>query len=100
MRHLVITAAALLSFSVAAQAAEQQARIAVSELSCPSCVYIVSSAMKQVPTVEIVEFQEGKDWWEGTFIVTYDDASATPEMIAEAVMGYGYPAKVVTHDGS
>jgi periplasmic mercuric ion binding protein len=100
MRRIVIAALATVSIAAAGQAAEQQTRIAVSELSCPSCVYIVSSAMKQVPSVNVIGFKEGENWWEGTFVVAYDDASATPAMIVEAVMGYGYPAKVVTHDGS
>lgn len=101
MKHLLgaaIFASAIVT--TAANAAEQQARIAVGELSCPSCSYIVGSAMRAVPTVEIIDFQEGENWWEGTFVVTYDDASATPEMIVEAVTGYGYPASVVTGDGS
>jgi periplasmic mercuric ion binding protein len=100
MKRLLVTALMVLSLAVAAQAAEQQAKIAVSELSCPSCVYIVSSAIKQVPSTEIVDFTEGENWWEGTFLVSYDDASATPKMIVEAILGYGYPASVVTEDGS
>jgi hypothetical protein len=100
MKRFVIPALAALSFATIADAAEQQARIAVGELSCPSCVYIASNAMKQVPTVKISEFREGENAWEGTFYVTYDDTSATPQMIADAVMGYGYPASVVEEDGS
>ena len=100
MSCFVIPALAAISLATIASGAEQKARIEVGELSCPSCVYIASNAMKQVPTVKISEFREGENWWEGTFYVTYDDTSATPQMIAEAVMGYGYPASVVTEDGS
>ncbi len=100
MKRLIITALTVASFATLADAAEQKARIAVGELSCPSCVYIASNAMKQIPTVSIDEFREGENWWEGTFYVTYDDASATPQMIADAVMGYGYPASVAADDGS
>jgi periplasmic mercuric ion binding protein len=100
MKHLVVSALTAITFAAAAHAAEQEARIAVGELSCPSCVYIASTAMQEVPSVEIVEFLEGENWWEGTFVVTYDDAAATPEAIAEAVMGYGYPASVATESGS
>jgi periplasmic mercuric ion binding protein len=100
MKHLLTTAVAIMSLTLAAEAAEQKTNIAVGELSCPSCVFIVSSAMKEVPTVKIDGFTEGENWWEGTFAVTYDDASATPEMIAEAVEGYGYPASVVAAGGS
>uniref|UniRef100_UPI0040484498 heavy-metal-associated domain-containing protein n=1 Tax=Yoonia sp. TaxID=2212373 RepID=UPI0040484498 len=100
MKYLSATLLVGLLTSGAAWAAEQQAKIAVSELSCPSCVYIVSSAMSEVPTVEVVSFLEGENWWEGTFTVTYDDASATPDMIVEAVLGYGYPASIATAGGS
>ena len=101
MKRVLTTALALMSFALTAQAAEQQTKIAVGELTCSSCAYIVSSAMKQVPTVQISTFtQDEKNWWEGVFVVTYDDASATPEMIAEAVMDYGYPASVVAEGGS
>ncbi len=100
MKHLVLSAFAAIGFAVAAGAAEQTAKIAVGELSCPSCAYIASAAMREIPSVEVVSFQEGEKWWEGTFVVTYDDAAATPEEIADAVMGYGYPASVVTESGS
>jgi periplasmic mercuric ion binding protein len=101
MKRTLATALAVLSFTVAAQAAEKSVKIAVSELSCPSCAYIVSTAMKEVPTVEVGAFEQDEvNWWEGTFTVTYDDASATPEMIVEAIMGYGYPASVIADSGS
>jgi periplasmic mercuric ion binding protein len=100
MKYLVASALTAISLATAAHAAEQEVSIAVGELSCPSCVYIAASAMREIPTVEVVSFQEGANWWEGTFVVTYDDASATPAAIAEAVSGYGYPASVVTEGGS
>lgn len=100
MKNLLTTALAIMSFAVAAQAAEKKTNITVGALSCPSCVFIASSAMKTIPSVTIDGFTEGENSLEGTFAVTYDDASATPEMIAEAVEGYGYPASVVTDGGS
>jgi len=101
MKHLLATTLAIVSFTVAAQAAEQQTKIAVGELTCSSCAYIAGSAMKAIPSVEIAAFsQDEADWSQGTFVVTYDDASTTPDMIAEAVMDYGYPASVVTDSGS
>jgi periplasmic mercuric ion binding protein len=83
-----------------ATADEKTAKIAVSELSCPSCVYIVSTSMKSIPTVKVVDFLQGEDWWEGVFTVTYEDETATPDMIIEAVFSNGYPAAVVHEDGS
>ncbi len=97
MKRIVATTLAVLSFSMAAQAAEQTITIAVGKLSCPSCAYIVSNAMQQVPTVAIVAFvQDEVNTLQGTFTVTYDDATATPEMIIEAIKGYGYPATIAS----
>jgi len=86
--------------STSAIAAEKTVKIAVSELSCPSCVYIVSTSMKSVPTVKVVSFLQGKNWWEGVFTVSYDDATATPDMIVKAVFDNGYPASLVAANGS
>jgi periplasmic mercuric ion binding protein len=83
-----------------AMAGEKTAKIAVSELSCPSCVYIVSTSMKSVPTVKVVDFLQGEDWWKGVFTVTYDDEAATTDMIIEAVFANGYPAALLHEDGS
>jgi len=100
MNRNLLAALAIFLMSSTVEAGEVQVKIAVSELSCPSCVFIVKSAMLNVPTVEVLGFEEGVDWWEGVFLVSYDDDTATPEMIAEAVMDYGYPASVVTELGS
>jgi periplasmic mercuric ion binding protein len=101
MKYVFFTVLAIMSVAVAAQAAEQKTKIAVGELTCSSCAYIASSAMKAIPSVKIDTFtQDEVNWWEGTFVVTYDNASTTPDMIAEAVMDYGYPASVVTDGGS
>jgi len=101
MKHIVTAVAIAIGlWASAVSSAEQTTRVAVSELSCPSCVYIVSTAMREVPSVDIEGFTAGESWSEGTFVVTYDDETATPEMIAEAVRGYGYPALVVTESGS
>ncbi len=101
MKHLLATILALMSLTMAAQAAEQQTKITVGELTCSSCAYIAGSAMKAIASVEIATFtQDEADWSQGTFVVTYDDASTSPDMIAEAVMDYGYPASVVTDGGS
>jgi periplasmic mercuric ion binding protein len=100
MKYLSVSLLVGLLTSGAAWAAEQQVRIAVGDLSCPSCAYIVSSAMSDVPTVEVIDFQVGEIWSEGTFTVTFDDSSATPDMIVEAVTGYGYPASIATAGGS
>ena len=79
----------------AAWAAEQQARIEVSELFCPSCPYIAAEAVRSVESVDIVAGDYDQDAETIVFLVTYDDAITTPEEIAEAPMQYGYPGRVL-----
>jgi len=100
MKHFFATAAiALTLLSNAALAAEQQiAKILVGQLTCPSCAYIVATSMSTVPTVDILDFLVGEDPYEGIFTVSFDDASATPQMIVEAVISNGYPAELVAND--
>lgn len=92
--------AAGLMASMPAFAAEQTVSIDVSDMTCPSCSFTVATSMKRVPTVQIVDFQESETFGEGIFVVTFDDASATPEMIVEAVTANGYPARVQSPDNS
>ena len=94
MRTLLTAAVLLLAASVA-QAAEKTASIFVSGLFCPSCGYIVGSAMKSVASVEIVEFNESDDKTTAVYVVKFDDEQASPEQIVEAVLDYGYEAKLV-----
>ena len=51
--------------------------------------------MRGVPTVEIVDFQEGEEFGTGTYVVAFDDQAANPDMIIEAVLANGYPAEVL-----
>ncbi|WP_370159247.1 periplasmic mercury ion-binding protein [Limimaricola soesokkakensis] len=76
-------------------AGEQQINISVSEMTCPTCSFTVASSMRQVPSVEIVDFQESATFGQGVFIVTYDDEAADAETIVDAVMANGYPAEVL-----
>jgi len=95
MKRLFLTAALLvLSASTTAFAEQKQASIEVGGLTCPSCYYIAGKAMLSVTSVAIVKFIEGKNET-AIYIVSYDDQAATPELIVKAVLGYGYPAKVL-----
>lgn len=78
-----------------ALAGEQQTNISVSEMTCPTCSFTVASSMRQVPSVEIVDFQESATFGEGVFIVTYDDEAVDAEMIVDAVKANGYPAEIL-----
>jgi copper chaperone CopZ len=91
--HVAVAATLIAS---PALAEEQQIRIGVSEMTCPTCSFTVASSMRRVPTVEVLEFQESEMFGEGVFTVTYDDQSADPAMIVEAIMANGYPAEVLS----
>ncbi|GAB4386492.1 heavy-metal-associated domain-containing protein [Albidovulum sp.] len=98
--HILPALAATLLMSLPAHAGEQTARIDVGEMTCPTCSYTVASAIRRLPTTEIVEFKESATFGEGVFVVTFDDAAATPEMIVEAVTANGYPARVLPEGNS
>lgn len=78
-----------------ASAEEQRIKVGVGELTCPTCSFTVAAAMRGVPTVEIIEFQDGEEFGSGTYVVTFDDQAANPDMIIEAVLSTGYPAEVL-----
>ena len=52
----VLLAAILWISPTAIVAAEAETRLHVTGLTCPSCSYIVATALKRVETVEIAEF--------------------------------------------
>lgn len=93
----ILLAAILLLAPAAALAGEAQTRLHVTGLTCPSCSYIVATALKRVDTVEIVEFVEG-DAEDGVNVLHYDDAVTNPEALITAVTGVGYGAALT--DGS
>ena len=95
MKSLISAVAALLLTASALLAAEQQARIEVSELFCPSCPYIAADAVRSIESVEIIEGDYDQDAETIVFLVSYDDAITTPEEIAKAPMQYGYPGRVL-----
>ena len=98
MKHLFL--AASLSFApVAIQAEEAETRLHVTGLNCPSCSYIVATALKRVETVEIAEFAEGEAE-DGLYVLRYDDAVTDPEALIAAVTGVGYGAELVSGSGS
>ena len=98
MKIPIATAALILSTGALA-AAEATTRIAVEGLTCPSCSYIVATAMKRVQSVEVVEFIEG-DAEDGLYILRYDDALTDPGAIVTAVTGMGYGASLASENGS
>ena len=96
---LLISTTALIFSAGAAMAAEATTSVAVDGLTCPSCGYIVATAMKRVESVEILEFIEG-DAENGLYVLRYDDAHTDPEAIVAAVTGVGYGASLAAESGS
>lgn len=98
MKLLVSTAVLILSASPTL-AAEATTRIAVEGLTCPSCSYIVATAMKRVDSVEVQELIAGEAE-NGLYVLRYDDALTDPQAIVAAVTAVGYRAALNAENGS
>ena len=61
-----------------ASADEQRINVGVGDLTCPTCSFTVAAAMRGVPTVEIIDFQEGEEFGTGTYVVAFDDQATSP----------------------
>lgn len=101
MKHLLLSSAlAFTALSTATFAEERKVEIAVGELTCPSCSFIVASSMRGVPSVQIGDFIEGPEDGQGVYSVTFDDAETSVDSIIEAVTANGYPAEVLPDTAS
>ena len=100
MKYFLTTVIAGLLFTTAAFAAEQQTKIEVSELTCPSCPYIAAEAISSIDSVEIIDGAYDAAAQTATFVVSYDDAVTTPKAIADASDEYGYPGRVLESQAS
>ena len=98
MRQFILAATLFLA-PAATLAAEAETRLHVTGLTCPSCSYIVATALKKIETVEILEFTEGEAD-DGVYVLTYDDAATAPGALIEAVTGVGYGAALYVNGGS
>tara|TARA_R110002051_G_scaffold112821_1_gene185514 strand:+ start:3991 stop:4245 length:255 start_codon:yes stop_codon:yes gene_type:complete len=81
-------------------AEERTVEIAVSELTCPSCSFIVAGSMRGVPSVQIDNFVEGPEPGQGVYSVTFDDVETSVESIIAAVVANGYPAQIIPDTAS
>jgi periplasmic mercuric ion binding protein len=95
MKYLSTAALALVLSVGFAQAAEQQAKIQVSGLTCPSCPYIAAQAVESIESVKILDGDYDAQAQYVLFTVSYDDALTTPAEIAAASEDYGYPGRVL-----
>lgn len=81
----------LLSFAPAAWAAERTVTLAVENMYCASCPYIVKKTMAAVPGVSKVDVS----FKNKSAVVTYDDTQTTLDAVTKASADAGYPAKPV-----
>ena len=77
--------------NAAASAAERTVTLAVENMYCDTCPYIVKQSLAKVPGVEkvVISFERK------TAIVTYDDQKTAPDALASATTDAGYPSRVV-----
>ena len=91
MRILASTVLAMAALSGAvASAAERTVTLAVENMYCDACPYIVKQSLARVPGVEkvVVSFERK------TSTVTYDDQKTAPDALTSATTQAGYPSRV------
>ena len=76
----------------AATAAERTVTLAVKNMYCASCPYIVSKSLKSIPGVAKVAVSFKKK----TATVTYDDQKTTVAALIDATTKSGYPSRPIT----
>ena len=84
---LVATALA----GVGASAAERTVTLAVDNMYCDACPYIVKQSLARVPGVETVVVS----YEQKSATVTYDDEKTTPGALTSATTQAGYPSRVI-----
>lgn len=91
MKQLLTIATTLgtLALATAAVAAERTVTLAVENMTCASCPYIVKKTMEGVSGVSDVNVSYEKKM----ATVTFDDAKTTVDAIAQASANTGFPAK-------
>ncbi len=96
---MILTMTAFFLTATTAFAGEATTSLDVTGLTCPSCSFIVATALKRVETVEIVNFTEGASE-DGTYVLRFNDAVTNPEALIAAITGVGYGATLSTEGGS
>jgi mercuric ion binding protein len=86
-----LSVAAMVLASTLASAAERTVTLAVNNMYCDACPYIVKQSLAKVPGVEsVVVSYEQK-----SATVTYDDQKTTVDALTSATTQAGYPSRVV-----
>ncbi len=84
--------ALVLSAAGTAMAMDRTVTLAVKNMYCSACPYIVKKSLAAVPGVESVEVSYAKK----TATVTYDDQKAKLAALTAATRKAGYPSQAVT----
>jgi len=71
-------------------AAEKTVTLAVENMSCASCPYIVKKTLARMPGVTKVDVSFERK----TAMVTYDDAKTNIEALTDATFDAGYPSEL------
>lgn len=97
MKKLITLAGAmlLLTMPIGANAAQKTVKLAVENMNCASCPYIVKQVLKNVPGVNNVDVS----YKEKTATVTFDDSKANVENLTRATLDQGYPSQSVGFEG-
>jgi mercuric ion binding protein len=97
MRTLIHTAAvlALLGTSAGAIAAERTVTLAVENMTCVSCPYIVQESLEAAAGVSSVEIS----FLEKTAVVTFEDQQTDVAALTAATTNAGYPSEPVDASG-
>ncbi|MEX0696320.1 MAG: cation transporter [Dongiaceae bacterium] len=91
MRTLMAVATAALLTAGAAGAAERTVTLAVDNMSCVTCPYIVKQSLAAVRGVSAVEVSyEAK-----TAVVTFEDDATDLAALTAATAGVGFPSRPV-----
>ena len=87
-RFCFAAAAAALLWSTGTVAAERTVTLAVGNLFCASCPYIVKQTLAQVPGVRRVDVSYSRK----TAVVTFDDAKTNVAALTDATSDMGFPS--------
>lgn len=87
----IVTLVATHLAGVAASAAERTVTLAVDNMYCDACPYIVKQSLARVAGVTSVAVS----FEQKTATVTYDDQKTTPEALTSATKQAGYPSKAI-----
>jgi len=95
-RFLIILAFTATALSAGTSfAAQKTVKLAVENMYCASCPYIVKKSLTQVSGVTAVEIS----FEQKTALVTFDDTKTNIDALTDATFDSGYPSELIKTDG-